>query len=58
MWILYDEELCSPHLHFPVLRHEKWLPGAGPGQLIPADCPDPWGQEEYEADRQGWQLGQ
>jgi len=41
----------SPHLHpEPALRDVKWIPGAIPGQLMPANCPDPWGQEKYEVD--------
>jgi hypothetical protein len=49
-WILADEEGLSPHLHFPVMRHVKFVPGAVPGQLVPVDTPDPWGQEKYELD--------
>jgi len=39
--VLYDEELLSPHLHFPHMRHLK---EGGP------HYDDPWGPEQYEAD--------
>jgi hypothetical protein len=39
--ILYDEELQSPHLHFPPMVHVK---AAGPSYN------DPWGAERYELD--------
>jgi hypothetical protein len=52
MWrVLYDDELQSPHLHFPTLRHIKSLPGATPSHLVPAETPDPWDQARYERDR-------
>ena len=50
MWrVMYDEELLSPHLHFPPVAHLK---PAGP------NYDDPWDKKRYERDRQGWQLGQ